>query len=60
MPELPYNHFDDDLDFLSAISEKWYDLPKLDFNSLDEQIFIPFEINEENKTYFLNLNVSLI
>ena len=51
LSELPYSHFDDDLDFLSAISENWYDLAKLDFNSLDEHIFIPFEMNEETKTY---------
>ena len=52
--ELPFNHYDDDLDFLNALSELWYTKSEIDFRELDEKLFIPFEINEK-----YNINMPL-
>ena len=52
--ELPFNHYDDNLDFLNALSELWYTSSNIDFRKLDERVFIPFEINEK-----FNLNLPL-
>ena len=47
--ELPFNHFNDDLDFYNALSELWYE-NDIDFHEFDDKVFIPFEINEHFNT----------
>ena len=44
----PFNHYDDNEEFLIALSDSWQGSGTVPFDklSVDEKIFVPFEINE--------------
>ena len=44
----PFNHFDDDEDFMQAIADNIFTCNNISFKELNEKIFNPFEINECN------------
>ena len=45
--ELPFNHYDNEFDFLTSISELWYDYARPSLEDLDKLIFIPFDLNDD-------------
>ena len=47
--EFPFNHYDDEIDFLNVLSELWFTHSRnLSFESLTEKIFNPFELNDHH------------
>ena len=46
----PYNHFDDDVDFINALSENWEDELKISCESFCDKVFVPFELNTDEKS----------
>ena len=42
-----HNHYDDDNDFLTTLSNFFCEKTHLDFQKLNEKIFSPFELNDE-------------
>ena len=46
----PFNHFEEDIDFLSALSEYWVDEIKLSCEDFRDKVFIPFEFNIDEKS----------
>ena len=47
--EFPFNHYDDEIDFLNVLSELWFTYShNLSFESLTEKIFNPFELNNHH------------
>ena len=44
---LPFNHYDDDIEFLNSLSDLRYSTTKLDLNSIRDMIFIPFDLNDQ-------------
>ena len=44
---LPFNHYDDDIEFLNSLSDLWHSTTKLDLNSIRDMIFIPFDLNDQ-------------
>ena len=51
---LPFNHIEEDSEFMDAISESWTTSISLSFKSLSEKVFNPFVINslENNISIF--------
>jgi hypothetical protein len=45
--ELPFNHYDNEFDFLTSISELGYDYVRPSLEYLDKLIFIPFDLNDD-------------
>ena len=45
----PYNHIDDDGDFIQCLSENWRVTIGTIINELQENVFNPFEVNSEKK-----------
>lgn len=45
----PYNHYDDDNDFLSALAEGMFNC-SIKFSEIDQKIFHPFEVNDDVET----------
>ena len=45
----PYNHIEDNLEFLKTISENWNNLSNFPFPMTNSQLFNPFEWNEDNE-----------
>ena len=43
----PYNHIDDDGDFIQCLSENWRVTIGTNINELQEKVFNPFEVNSE-------------
>ena len=48
---LPFNHFDDDDDFIVSLSEYWPVFIDLSLQTLRQKIFMPFESNNDSKTH---------
>ena len=48
----PYNHHDDDEDFIVSLSESWQVAESVPFDNLNmqETLFIPFDINENENS----------
>ena len=50
----PYNHIDNDSEFIDVISESWMHINiSFSFQELEKKMFIPFEINSELDTNIL-------
>lgn len=43
----PYNHFDDQQDFINAVSENWFINNLYTLEDLNQRLFSPFEIDQE-------------
>ena len=43
---LPFIHYDDDMEFLNSLSDLRYSTTKLYLNSIRDMIFIPFDLND--------------
>jgi hypothetical protein len=63
-----FNHFDDDTDFINAVSDSWFINNLYTLSDLDQRIFSPYELDEEHidfpnidldpdANYFNDLNV---
>jgi hypothetical protein len=46
---IPFNHFDENCDFLNCVLEMQTAEANLSFKSLDDRLFNPFEINDDEK-----------
>jgi hypothetical protein len=43
---LPFNHYDDDEDFINALSDNWFVKDVLSIENLNERLFNPFELDD--------------
>ena len=41
----PFNHYDEESDYLQALSEYWDKSYDISIQRLQEKVFVPFEIN---------------
>ena len=46
----PFNHWDDNEDFIESILEYWRLKPSISFTGAKEKMFLPFELNTDPKT----------
>ena len=58
----PFNHIDDDEDYLEALSENWSLYDGIPFNILKDhnKMFVPFELNEDEHLQLFELESELI
>ena len=48
--ELPFNHYDNDLDFYNALIDSSHNSTRINFHDLNDKILMPFEMNDKYNT----------